>query len=226
MNKSDHLHPERWSSANQKQHTNAILENGEEISSLLFMEAIGNTPNESEMYLLFLTFNTKETAMGRFVFHHIPSNETRVTDLIEYPVEDHAELIQEFQEHTTELVMAIMNDPTAPMKLNMDKPTLIIACRNASTKALIEKMEEETDPLKIEALDKVKKLLFKKETKKPVIGFKTNHKTYTKPVLVIDEAKLVKKYGLKNMQKLAKDMNYHGLLINKTKNNKKSHVTN
>lgn len=218
--------PENWHTPWIKLPT-AKMAADEEIA-MLSRFAVKSQEHEFTAHTIFMVVRKGDKAIGRTVIVHANDegyNNGTAHDFVTYPISNVEALVEEIKHYTIAMGQRVLEE-NGDLQLDMSEPGIFMFPPEGTTKQMIAtKMEKEMP----EELEQAAEVMIK------VLGLK--NKVTTKPtsnpnmvmtMTVQDEAAkkavedkriaeeaLIKKYGKKKMEELARTINYKGALINK-----------
>lgn len=236
--------PDKWF-APFHELSDSKLASDETLAMILHME-IGNKIDDKIAHNLFAVVRKGNKAIGRFIICHSESNgvyEGHANDIAEYPIENQQELIEEIRNHGLAMGVAIAGGASEKLKLNTNKPAFYLQTpENATNMGVMAKFAENNDPqgetakqvittvlglsqLSYPALKNLNESLF--PTLKTVSPKAKEGMAATNNLAkAAKEMELIKKYGKKPMQELAKKMKYEWAGHKYTRNNIKNKPIN
>jgi hypothetical protein len=205
----------------------AKLAADETVAMILHME-INDSRRNVIAHNMFAVIRKGAKAIGRFIvsFDGNP-NDSRSTDIAEYPIENQHDLINEVRNHGLMLGVAVLSGAAPFLSVNTEKPVYCLQTPdNATNEKILERFASETDPNGITAQKVITEVLGLKPD--PLATSEINGHRMTmqvsedlKPTSNLQKAaaelELIKKYGEKPMLELAKKMGYQGEIINQPK---------
>ena len=205
----------------------AKLATNETLAMILHME-IENKTNNQIAHNLFAVVRKGNKAIGRFIICHSEGNhicEAHASNIAEYPIENQQELIEEVRNHGLMMGVAVASGASPNLKLDTSKPAFYLQTpENATNKGVIAKFAENNDPEGEVAKQIIATTLGLTQTSYPTLKnlneslFPTLKTVSPKAnegmaatnnlAKAAKEMELIKKYGKKPMQELAKKMKY------------------
>jgi hypothetical protein len=216
--------PENWHNP-WKPVAAAKLAADEEIA-MLSRFAIKSKEHEFTAHTIFMVVRKGDKAIGRTVIVHSNDqgyNNGTAHDLVTYPINKVEALVDEMKNYTIAMGQKVVEED-GDLQLDMSEPGIFMFPPLGTTKQMIAtKMEKEMP----EELEQAAEVIIK------VLGLKQKIEIKTTPNMImtmevqeeaakkavedkrIAEEALIKKFGKKKMEELARTINYKGALINK-----------
>lgn len=169
------------------------------------------------MHHIFSVVRKNDKAILKNINYQIDRNQKKdSTEIIaEYPVEDIKYLIEECKEMYIEFAKKMVTDTAHGLGLNMNNPLYIIIKPDSATiEDMKEKMTEFDQRENINIGETILNII---EDLKPKKIVKKEEKSIEQKKT--EEKELIRKYGRKKIEALAKEMNYKGVLVNNQNNN-------
>lgn len=219
--------PEKWFSPWVKQNTTEIASD-EEIAMLMCF-AVTHEEEDFIAHSMFIVVKKGNKAIARSTVVH--EHGDKYTDgnthnMAEYPIDNVTDLCDEVKKEALGMAVRLMQE-NGPLKIDTSKPLMLMLPPNGTTKKdIATKLQEDTT----EEVEVQKQIIIK------VLGLlKTSPviKTVPNPNIVMtmtvdenlakaakeqkikQEEDLIKKFGKKRIEQLAKTINYKGEIINK-----------
>ncbi len=202
----------------------AKLAEDEEIA-MLGRFAVKSTEHEFKAHTIFMVIRKGDKAIGRTVIVHANEkgfNNGTAHDFVTYPISNVEALIDEIKNYTIAMGQKVM-DEDGDLQLVTEEPGIFMFPPVSQTKQMIAtKMEKEMPEVLQEAAEVIIRVLGLKQT----IKSKPNPNMVMTMTVLEEEAKkaienkkkteeeLIKKFGKKKMEELARTINYKGELIN------------
>ena len=225
---------------------NTILKQNEKLSMVMHFE-IENTLNNENGHIIFATIEKNNKIIARNIIlhenHTLDLCEGHAHDLAEYPIENKNNLIKELREQALKIASMFANDPFGITKIDKNKSIFYIQGKeNYTNENLLQNLMKDTDPRGITAKNVIIKTFGLNQsntnhlnhnctTTHPETNKELNNditienlinesKEHNKPndlEKALKEQELIKKFGKSRIEKLAKQINYEGITINKNK---------
>ncbi|MFH0767705.1 MAG: hypothetical protein V1920_06400 [Bacillota bacterium] len=223
--------PDKWFMPFRRLQT-ATLAPDETLAMILYFEI--ESQNETIAHNMFLIVRKGNKAIARNIIS-LNNNENLADDLAEYPIENEKDLVEEIRNHGLMIAAMLASNSDQSIKLNTEVPAFYMQTPSFATNAeTVEKLNEDNDPRGNSAKEAIFNILGLNQTSLK-INSKTgqaelNHsinfqneailghpmtmqvhedlKATTNLQKAAAEMALIKKYGKKPMQELAKKMNY------------------
>lgn len=214
MQNNNPRHPEKWNLHPVTSPTQGFEQ--DETPELLSMFT-AQIHGVDVMHHIFSVVSKKDKAILKNINYQIDRNQKKdSTEIIaEYPIEDIKYLIEECKEMYIEFAKKMVTDTAHGLGLNMDNPLyIIIKPDSATTEEMKAKMVEFDQRENINIGKTIINIIEDLEPKKVQ---KKEEKTIEQKRA--EEIELIKKFGRKNIEALAKEMNYKGVLVNNQNNN-------
>jgi len=231
-----HKHPEKWKNMLQPKETHTKLQKNEAIKMILHF--ILKEDEKEVSHELFTIVQRENKAIAKRITSHIDRERKGACnghsdEIVEYPIKDTDILIDEMRAIISGFVHKMNDQEDIPLKTS--EMIYMQITKQETNQRMIEKIQQDKTPETKERKDTIMNLLGldsieftarwpsweqieklqRKKEKKP--------KKDTK--LIDSEKQLIKKYGKKRIEKLAKEIGYKGELINKNKNDKETKKT-
>jgi hypothetical protein len=229
------LHPNNWIFPGE-QIFDQTLKPNQEIKMIVYFK-IDNTITNLTGHIIYSVIKEENKVTGRLTIamdDQTGFDGGRSYKIVEYPIENEKELKGEIKEAAIQLITIFLkekaNNPNFHLIFDTKNPLMIMELKN--TKALIESIRDYKAPLNPQQRQ-LFEIIFGLEDK-PENQITIENKTEKKIQEIINptnnsikqinnlekaatEKKLIKKYGRAKMLKLAKQINYKGEILNKSK---------
>ena len=224
--------PQNWFSPFRK--TNTKLTSDEILASLLHFKVRLIEKNEIAQTIFMVVRKGNKAVARNIIFHGMADEgcQGHADDIAEYPIEDIKDLINEVKEHSVMMATKLAKGGDPELEMEGD-PTLYMEVPiNATREEIVEHLLEDTDPMGKEIKNEIIQILGLDQNNKEVSAIpskeeveqmvkiaaeKNEAKAVTNLAKAALEMDLIKKYGKKQMEELAKKMKYKGEVINKSK---------
>lgn len=213
--------PDKWFTPLKKLPTAKLAKN-ETLASILHIEIETIQPSNIN-HNLFAVIRKGNKAIARFIItHHENGNycSGHASDIAEYPIENQKDLIEEVRNHGLMVGIAVASKTSPNLKLDPSKPAFYLETpENATNDKILMRFAMDNDPQGETAKQIITTVLGLKETqgaqqtfteailttlaKKENEGIKTNNLAKA-----AKELELINKYGKKQIQELARKINY------------------
>jgi hypothetical protein len=187
--------------------------------------------NDTIAYNIFAVIRTKNEAIAKNIVSHLHDQNDfckgHATILATYPIEDVTELVKEVKIMTLDFAGEVIKEKTYQIN---DAVFVMQIPIDFNKNDLLQKMKEETREESILPKTIIKKIFdlenitetINAPSIEEIINLPIKESPKPEQTLKINEEKqLIKKYGKRNLNKLAKKMNYTGTIINNQKNHVK-----
>jgi hypothetical protein len=231
--------PDKWFMPFKPSH--ASLEADEQLASILHYE-VDNAKTGQKMHTIFVVVRKGDSAIARHILCHEDNSmycPGHADDFAKYPIADTNALVEEVRDHGLMLggLIAEEEDPQLS-HLKMNGPAFYMGIPEGVTNTdILEKFAMDTNPLGAKPKEVVTKTLALAESRPPVLSpfVQENIAAMEKEknealsatnnlARAAKELELVKKYGKKQMDELAKKMNYQWASKKPIKTKTKSHA--
>lgn len=222
--------PEKWFTPFRKLPTAQIQP--DEHLRLVMIFKIKDLKGADFCHAMFYVVEKGDKAIARNAISHIDDDgfcDGHADDVAEYEIKDVNALINEVKSTTIGFITRILSDKDKKATIDMSKPVFAMEIPSNKTVAEIaQKIANENDPMITEQAEVLGVVLGLTPDSAsipspfmPEIEEKEAEKPVKKPISNIksaaDELALIKKFGKKKMEDLAKEINYKGSIINKQK---------
>lgn len=205
------LHPEKWFIP-YRPVADAQLKADESLAmAMMFSLEIGG---QEMAHAVFCVIRKGDKVIARNIICHADAGGYcggHADDTAEYDLSDEQAMISEARNQVLEFASKLIMDTSTPITLDPTKPIFYVQTKMRSNDEVYEKLMANNDPDSRLATEVITHVLgLKAKAPEPI---KQEIKVEQPNV---DEAALIKKFGKKNMESLAKKMNYKGSIINKS----------
>lgn len=212
----EHKHPERWHQKLASLETTKLAPD-EILSMIIYFEINDSRVKEgNKIHNIFTIVKKGEKSIARMILVEGENQKVNVCEVAQYPIEQEAEMVNELKQDAIELAQTLTMELEKKEKGTLQKSVFCLVIPEARTNEDVAKIIDEdiTETSNIPR-EMIKSLLGLPGQKKEIIVPKIQEKK-TK-ITKKKEEELIKKFGLKNMEKLAKQLNFHGKILNKIK---------
>lgn len=227
MNPNTRLHPEKWTSFACKteipKNETDIIKDTDEIRGILAAE-VTNPITNKRIFSTILVIERENILIGKQIVSDSTGIDCLQKDFVVYPKEDLEPLLNEVKEKTLAFIKDLIEGDQKVAIVDTTKPVVGLFIKELkNTRQYIQKtFSSNPEPLAQEIIDTVLKQLKITEIKEefqiaPIMPVSEEDKKLNNLQRALKEQELIKKFGKKRIEDLAKKINYYGEIVNKIK---------
>lgn len=238
MFNTDRSQPEKWN-LEGKPLQSATLAKGETLGMVLYFKVEGP---KGAAHSIFAVVRKNNKAVGRIIVAHEDEQgpcDGHAQDVAEYNISDEKQLSDEIMAHAVMMALQLTVEPQAGMSIDIERPLFVMrAPTTATNKQTLMHLERQVNENDREGVNVIKQVLgLGQESDEEEMQEDEQNQdeelenldqpeskfpgVMKEPVKIITskakEKALIKKFGKKPMEKLAKQMKFKGQILNKIK---------